>query len=46
MGPHEAEKCFQGLRTPSAYKMGKIFTNLTSERGLLSKIYKELKNRN
>jgi Rps23 Pro-64 3,4-dihydroxylase Tpa1-like proline 4-hydroxylase len=29
--------------TPKRSRLGKIFTNLTSDRGLISKIYKELK---
>jgi hypothetical protein len=48
MGPHETEKPLEG-KGPSIGQNGqlikrkKIFTNPTSDRGLISKIYKELK---
>jgi hypothetical protein len=48
MGPYEAEKLFNGKGPhhlgKETYKIGRtIFTNYTSDRGLVSKIYKELK---
>lgn len=48
MGPHGTEKLLKGKDLTqqdqsATYRLGKIFTNPTSDRGLMSKIYKELK---
>ena len=48
MGPHETEKLVHDKRhhhsdKVAAYRMGKDFPNFTSDRELMSKIYKELK---
>jgi hypothetical protein len=45
MRPHEAEKSSLRQRTKwQSTDWEKIFTNSLSKRGLISKIYKELKN--
>ena len=48
MGPHETEKLLQGkgyyhLDKAAVHRMGKDFINSASDRGLKSKIYRELK---
>ena len=47
MEPHETEKPCKAKdtddRTKAANRVRKVFTSSTSDRGLISKIYKELK---
>ena len=48
MGPHETEKLLEGKGyhqggKAAAYIRGKDFTLSTSDKGLISKIYRELK---
>jgi hypothetical protein len=48
MGPHETERLLQGkvhchLDRASVYRIRKDFAKCTTERGLISKIHKELK---
>jgi hypothetical protein len=43
MGPHATENTLEGKGQHYLTKWEKIFTNPTCSRGLISKIYKELK---